>query len=483
VLHEPVRGSVPDPSFYSLSGLDQVRAYAQRKMAMTPHAQLLGYRVTQVNAGTVVVSQRLSPWFEIYDGFVDLSATAEVSIFVAALSGAPAGSYVRPVNMSIRYLRPCTVGNEALLARGRILHAGSNFTTAESLIEDVLGRAVAHATGSVLVLPMDPPPPPLSRPLDTVDEPVYPTPAPAFRPLPHRSHEMLPPIGQFLGIEIIDASKGSATVRMPASEWFSRSFRDVAPGLVAAQAYVAATVAMRDLPSPDERWVTIEVTTSFLAPVMPDGRTLTTKAAIGARRDSVIVLDVETTDADGRAVLTGRGTLLLRERAPRPGLRPADRVLLTVLFTDLVASTERAGRLGDARWGELLAEHHAVVRRQLELFKGQEVKTTGDGFLMTFDSPTRAVGCARAIREGVARLGLEVRAGVHTGECEVASGDVAGVAVHVAARLQALAQPGEIVVSSTVKDLAAGSGIEFEDRGEYDLKGVPGTWKLFAVEG
>jgi class 3 adenylate cyclase len=154
-----------------------------------------------------------------------------------------------------------------------------------------------------------------------------------------------------------------------------------------------------------------------------------------------------------------------------------------VLLTDLVASIEQASQLGDARWSELLAEHHAVVRPQLELFKGREVKTTGDGFLMTFDSPARAVGCARAIRDAVARLGLEVRAGIHAGECDVAGGDVAGVAVHLAARLQAIAQPREVLVSSTVKDLVAGSGIEFEDRGEHQLKGLPGTWRLCAVAG
>src|SRR5438128_5093329 len=140
MLSEPVRGSIPEPRFFSLSGLEQVRAYAQARMPSTPDCRLLGYRVTQVNAGTAVVSHPISPWFEIYDGFVDLSTTAEVSIFLAALSGAPAGSYVRPVNLSLRYLRPCTVGNETLIARGRILHAGSNFTTVETLIEDALGR-------------------------------------------------------------------------------------------------------------------------------------------------------------------------------------------------------------------------------------------------------------------------------------------------------------------------------------------------------
>jgi class 3 adenylate cyclase len=155
---------------------------------------------------------------------------------------------------------------------------------------------------------------------------------------------------------------------------------------------------------------------------------------------------------------------------------------LTVLFTDLVGSTQRAEQLGDSRWGGLLDEHNAVIRRQLELHKGREVKMTGDGFLATFDSPTRAVQCARAIQDAVERLGLEIRAGIHTGECEAVGGDVAGIAVHVASRVQSAAQPGEILVSSTVRDLIAGSGLRLDDRGIHELKGLDGKWTLFAVE-
>jgi class 3 adenylate cyclase len=166
------------------------------------------------------------------------------------------------------------------------------------------------------------------------------------------------------------------------------------------------------------------------------------------------------------------------------GTRPArapDRVLATVLFTDIVGSSERLAELGDRAWRELLAGHHAAVRRELERFHGREVETAGDGFLATFDGPARAIRCGSAIQEAVRELGLELRAGLHTGEVELAEGKVTGIAVHTGARVAALAEPGEVLVSSTVKDLVAGSGIDFEGRGTHQLKGVPGEWRLYAV--
>jgi pimeloyl-ACP methyl ester carboxylesterase len=158
-----------------------------------------------------------------------------------------------------------------------------------------------------------------------------------------------------------------------------------------------------------------------------------------------------------------------------------DRVLATVLFTDIVGSTAKAAELGDRRWRELLAAHHARVRRQLVRFRGRELDTAGDGFFASFDGPARAIRCACAISESVRELGLELRTGLHTGECEVVDGKVGGIAVHIGARVAAEADPGEVVVSSTVKDLVAGSGIEFRERGSAQLKGVPGEWRLFAV--
>jgi pimeloyl-ACP methyl ester carboxylesterase len=166
------------------------------------------------------------------------------------------------------------------------------------------------------------------------------------------------------------------------------------------------------------------------------------------------------------------------------GVRPerrVDRVLATVLFTDIVGSTALAADVGDHRWRELLSAHDAVVRRALERFGGREVNTTGDGFLVTFVAPSRAIECARALHDGVRQLGLEIRVGLHTGECELMGEDVGGLAVHIGARVSALARPGEVLVSSTVKDLVAGSGMEFDDRGVQVLKGVPGEWRLFAI--
>jgi class 3 adenylate cyclase/dienelactone hydrolase len=174
--------------------------------------------------------------------------------------------------------------------------------------------------------------------------------------------------------------------------------------------------------------------------------------------------------AEIREFLTG-----VRE-APEP-----DRVLATVLFTDIVGSTERAAELGDRRWRELLESHHATIRRQLERHRGREIDTAGDGFLASFDGPARAIRCARAAVDAVRGAGLDIRAGVHTGECEVVGEKLAGLAVHIGARVASKAGPGEVLVSGTVHDLVAGSGIVLEDRGSTQLKGVPGEWRLYAV--
>jgi class 3 adenylate cyclase len=164
------------------------------------------------------------------------------------------------------------------------------------------------------------------------------------------------------------------------------------------------------------------------------------------------------------------------------GERPeveVDRILNTLLFTDIVASTERAAAMGDQAWRSLLDAHDRTVREQLRRFRGREINTTGDGFLASFDGPARAIRCAHAITEATRARGIDLHLGLHTGECEVRGDDLGGLAVHIAARIGSLAGPGEVLVSSTVKDLVAGSGIEFVDWGEHQLKGVPGTWKLY----
>jgi class 3 adenylate cyclase len=175
-------------------------------------------------------------------------------------------------------------------------------------------------------------------------------------------------------------------------------------------------------------------------------------------------------DCHWRAFLTG----------VRSGPEP-DRVLATVLFTDIVGATERAAAMGDSAWKEVLRHHHFLVRQQLERHRGREIDTAGDGFLATFDGPARAVRCARAIADAVKSLNIQVRAGVHTGECEVMGEKFSGIAVQIGARVMSQAVPDEILVSSTVKDLVAGSGLRFESRGVHVLKGVPGEWNLLAA--
>jgi uncharacterized protein (TIGR00369 family) len=474
---------LPEPGFFALSGLEQLRVYLDERLPATPHAHLLGYRVTQASSGTAVISQPLTPWFEIYDGFVDLTAIAELSVFLAAMTVAPPAVSMRTVTQSLRYLRPCTVDDESVVARARVVHAGSSFTTAETLIEDRLGRAVAHATGCVLAIPIDPPPAPMARPLgDRAEEPTYPTPGPSRRRVTAAPHAgQLPLFGQLLGVETVESTETTSVTSMEASEWFCNTSRHIEPGIVASHGTVTASLINPHLVPPDDRAVTFETSSSFLAAVPADGGPLVCRAALRARVDDIWILETETTREDGTTVLVGSGTMMAQQRRSPRFRRPANRMLLTVVFTDLVGSTERAAELGDARWRELLDAHHQLVRRQIESHNGREVKTTGDGFLVTFESPSSAVLCARAIRDGVERFSLQIRAGVHTGECEVVGGDVAGLAVHVASRVQSAAQPGQVLVSSTVRDLLAGSGLDVVDEGTHQLKGLSGDWRLYSL--
>lgn len=203
----------------------------------------------------------------------------------------------------------------------------------------------------------------------------------------------------------------------------------------------------------------------FLARTIPGARYVELPGG-----DHVPWFDPDVVAGEIREFLTGR----------REGATP-DRALATVLFTDLVGSTEQAVELGDRRWGDLLAQHHAAVRRELQRFDGIEIDTAGDGFFATFDGPARAIRCAQSIIDALRPLGLNVRAGLHTGVVERADSKVAGIAVNIGARVAAQADAGEVLVSGTVRDLVAGSGIEFEDRGSTALKGIPGEWRLFAV--
>jgi class 3 adenylate cyclase len=227
----------------------------------------------------------------------------------------------------------------------------------------------------------------------------------------------------------------------------------------------------------------------LLRPVLPADGELIAHATVSHRSRTIAIATCQITGPDGALVAQATGSvLILPGRNWQRPVQVADeitaesgRVLTTVLFTDIVGSTQRAAELGDERWRQLLAEHHAIVREQIRRFRGREVDTAGDGFLIAFDGAARAVQCATAVREHLRRIGLDVRAGVHAGECEESGGQLVGIAVHIGSRVLGIAQPGEVLVSSTVRDLVAGSGIEFDDRGEHTLKGIAGRWHLYAT--
>ncbi|HUS20871.1 MAG TPA: PaaI family thioesterase, partial [Aeromicrobium sp.] len=351
MLNETVRGVVPEPGIFSLPGLERLRLYQQARLPATPHNRLFGYRLTQVSSGSSVLSQPITPWSEVYDGFVDVTAIAALSAYITAGTAAPAGTDLQLVTLSIRYLRSLTVDDGSVIARGRLLHAGSSFTTVETLIEDPLGRGVAHVTASTVNVPLDPPPPAWNAPPDEpAQEPVYATPDPMQRSLPPSLGVAgLVPAAAFLGIQVEDMSETSVTATMPASPWFSLLRREVEPGIIAAFSNQTANFVNTQVAGA-QRAVTFEVGFSFFGKTPPaDGRMLRSSASMAERADDTFVIDMRTEDANGALISIGRGTLQVRERRARRR-SPSNRVLLTVLFTDLVGSTERAGEEGDTKW-------------------------------------------------------------------------------------------------------------------------------------
>jgi uncharacterized protein (TIGR00369 family) len=503
IAREPVRGAYPEPSFYGQSGLDQMRGWL-RTEARVPLSHLVGFRPVQASAGSLTATTPATGWLTYPDGTLDVQIVLEFTAMAAAITGAPSGHEPRTVLLSVNHLRATLAEGEALVARARIVHSGRTFTFVEAQVEDGLGRPTAVASASIVLDAIDPPPPPRSRePAPPVETPTYSTPDPYLRPLPQKTFpyrawldtpglkviqsmlaRTLPevPIHHLLGVEVVDCAEGMFAATLPASEWMCGSRGRVQPGILGAAFTIAMSGAALTT-SPGGRNVgVLGQSVNFLRPIPPDGRALLVRAAVIHRGGELVVVQGEITDEDGNRVALGHQTVMLVEprRGPTAEL-PSERTLTTVLFTDLVNSTAMAERLGDQAWRERLDEHNAVVRRQIALSKGREVKTIGDSFMATFNTPAGAVQCARAIRDGLRRIGLEVRIGIHTGECEVVGSDLTGIAVVVASRIQSAAAGGEILVSSTVRELVTGSGLRFADHGRHSLKGIEGEWQVFEV--
>ena len=430
---------------------------------------------------------------------------AEAAVTGVAMTTLTPGLDIDPVSLTLNYFRPTRAQAGNLLARARVVNASRLFVFVEVEIEDPHGRQIAQGTSHCEVRPVEPSPPPPPSELRSVDEAAYSTPDPYLRTVRSRlaSPEMLDeqggfnflqaylqgrfvtPFSELTGCRIValDERRRTVTMTMPATEWLCRFSRYVAPGAIASLANSASRGAGLLILQPGQSFAGLAHSTCFFRVVPADGRMLRAEARGMIRDRGLATADVEVYDADGQLVASAQGVAQLIDSSKRQKTTVSEvkRVLATLLFTDIVGSTEHAQRLGDGGWRALLSQHHNAVRAEVLRCEGTEVDTAGDGFFVRFESPARALECARAAREAVKRLGIEIRVGIHTGECELQGRALTGMAVHVAARIQGLAGPGDILVSSTVKDIVVGSDTRFEDRGQHSLRGTPGEWRLFSL--
>lgn len=499
---EPVRGRTPPPWFRALAGIDRARAFGRGLLPAPPLARLLGIRLTHVAAGTVTAVMPASDACIAGNGQLEI-----VPLMIAALEGAnstalPAAVEALPMRFTFKAFRPAWPGTGNLLARARVVNDNQFFAFAEVQVEDPDGRHIGQGSLHAAVQAVEPPPPPPPESMRRVEEPTYESPDPylrrvansPFADLVDHEHgttimrrvgagELSMPAMATYGLTLDALGEGRGALSMPASEWFCALESTLSAQAIGALADMAAWTAAISLHRPGDAMVLLDSDTRFLRPVRPDGRRLRAETSVAEPGANLFVFATEIRDADGQLVAMGSGGIARLDAARRARRRATEsrRVLTTLLFTDIVDSTGHAQRLGDTAWRALLERHDLAVRRAVSRCHGTVVDTTGDGVLARFDSPARAIEAADAVRRATEGLDLAVRAGVHTGECEVHGATLAGMAVHIAARIVAIAQPGEILVSSTVRDLAAGSGARFADRGEHRLKGVPDSWRLYAA--
>jgi class 3 adenylate cyclase len=482
-----------------------MRALGDGRLPWLPLSHLTGMRMSHVDAGSTTWTMPASDLLVGYASLLDLTVLVETALTGAALTAAAPGFTVTPVTLSINHFRVPRAARGNVIAIARVVNSSSLFVFTEVRLQDPDGRPLAEGSSQAAIVPVTPAPPPPPGSLQRVEEPTYATPDPYLRPMTAtralqnvvlggasglealrgfiegRGHA---PLGEVLGLHDGFIEEGVVGLSAPANEWFCNFSRHVAPGALATVANVVGWMGAVTL-LPVGHWMAgLDLVVRFHGEAFPDGRDLRATAAdVLTGPGNVVVAPIRVVDADDRLLVTGSVTGVFVDAARRIARagQKAERVLTTILVTDIVASTGHADRLGDQKWRELLDRHNEVVRRAITDHGGSEVKTTGDGFQVRFDSPTEAVRCALAACEAVRPLGLEIRAGVHTGEVELHDRELAGVAVHIAARLEGQASSGEVVVSGTVRDLAVGSGLVFEDRGERELKGIPGTWHVYAV--
>jgi class 3 adenylate cyclase len=501
VTDEPPRGVIAPPWLNSLSGIERMRLYARRVLPAVPFARLTGFGIGHVSAGSLTATLKASGHL-VFPPAYNLSALSSQALYAGSITAVEACMDLDPITISVQYFRSPRPQPGNFLARVRVLNSSSLAVSSTAELEDPVGRLVGFAASQWGIRRIDPPPPSAPASIEPTGDAVYSTPDPPDRPsvgglVPldmqarHSGLELsrmvmageLPPLPLMhtCGARWVLVEEGEVHAVMPASEWFCSSSHTLDAAAIESFLNIVSTTAALTVSGPGESVAGLEQTTRFLRTVPADGRELSSRGKVVHRSGNLVTVDAEAIDADGQTFAVQSLTYAVLDPRMRQPVEP-ERVLATLLFTDIVGSTLRAEQMGDAAWRSLLDEHHALVRAQLGAHRGREVKTIGDGFLARFDSPASAIRAARAIRDGVKRLHLEVRGGVHTGECEVQGTDLAGIAIHVAARIVALAGPNEILVSQMVRDLAAGSGIHFAAHGKQKLKGIEGEYDLFAVE-
>ncbi len=496
IIDEPVRGSIPPLWWWSLSGLERIQALARGYIPQPPLCRLLGIRPGHVGPGSGTWTMPATAALQLLNGELDILVFIETALRGIAMTVLDPGFTVEPITVEANHFRPARPAPGKFVARGRVINSSRFFTFTELQIEDTDGRQLMHATSHAEIRRVEPEPPPAPAELTVVDEPNYATPDPYLRPIVARLPSLeeyesdvvgafrglsdgrfVSPLANLFGLKLVDWESGTMS-SIPASEWFCLFSRNVSPGVIAAATSWSGGDASARFAKPGQSFVGLSQHIHLLGSVPADGRILHIESQSDGRSGGSSFFD-----ADRNLIARQVGVARFVDRAQRQqrAVAQAKRALCTLLFTDIVGSTQHAERLGDQKWHALLEEHWRVVRMEVNRWRGMEINTTGDGFFVRFDSPGDALDCAIAAREAVKPLGIEIRAGVHTGECEVTGRNLAGMAVHIGARIQAAAGPSEIFVSSTVKDLVMGSGRTFTDRGEHELKGVPGAWRLYAL--
>jgi uncharacterized protein (TIGR00369 family) len=507
-VREAPQGSTWGAEVLQLPGVELLRSSLERRLPDPPVTRLTGLRLSEVGLAMASAWMPASPWWQSAAGVFLAGTTAfvaDVALGSSVLTSAPAGMGVTTSELSVSFLRAATVRSQTIIGRGRLIHATRSLGLAEATLEDARGRLLGHSSSRCLLFRADPEilaarhlpearASDLTEPyLREVEGEVYGQEyweaTPGLTVMRQIVDGDLPPCFRLLGVRGVEAREGAMTMSMAASGWLCNGFGVIYSGALAFLADAAITLAAGTTVPAATAFSTIDLKLYLLRPVLPADGELIARATMTHRGRTIAIASCQITGPDGVLVAQAAGSvLILPGRHWERPVQVADeitaesgRVLTTVLFTDIVGSTRRAAELGDDRWRELLAEHHVIVREQIRRFRGREVDTAGDGFLIAFDGAARAIQCAMAVREHLRRIGLDIRSGVHAGECEESGGKLVGIAVHIGARVLGIAEPGEVLVSGTVRDLVAGSGIEFDDRGEHTLKGIAGRWRLYAA--